>query len=167
MQLLEQTSIPKGVVNMVQGGKPTVDRILSHPDIKAVSFVGSTTVGKYIYEEGTRHGKRVQSNAGAKNHCIVMPDYPSEQAANAIAGASCGASGQRCMALSVCIVVGDNDELINLLVEKARQLKVGAGKDNLDLGPMIEPTQIGKITNWLNQSEDAGAKVLLMHTVFY
>jgi malonate-semialdehyde dehydrogenase (acetylating)/methylmalonate-semialdehyde dehydrogenase len=159
MQLLEQTSLPKGVVNMVHGGKPTVDRILSHPDVKAISFVGSTTVGKYIYEEGTRHGKRVQSNAGAKNHCIIMPDYPLEQAVNAIVGASFGASGQRCMALSVAIVVGEADKMIQMVVDAAKTLKVGPGKENPDLGPMIEPGQVQKITNWLDESQQKGAKV--------
>lgn len=159
MQLLEQTSLPKGVVNMVHGGKPTVDRILSHPDIKAVSFVGSTTIGKYIYEEGARHGKRVQSNAGAKNHCIIMPDYPLEQAANAIIGASFGASGQRCMALSVAITVGEADEMIDLVVQKARNLKIGPGKENPDLGPLINPNAVEQITGWLDESEKLGAKV--------
>ena len=145
---------------MVHGGKPTVDRLLSHSDVKAISFVGSTSVGKYIYEEGTRHGKRVQSNAGAKNHCIVMPDYPLEQAANAIIGASCGASGQRCMALSVAILVGDAGKMVDLLVEKAKNMKIGAGKDNPDLGPLIQPNQVQNITEWITQSENAGAKVL-------
>jgi malonate-semialdehyde dehydrogenase (acetylating)/methylmalonate-semialdehyde dehydrogenase len=159
MQLLEQTSLPKGVVNMVHGGKPTVDRLLSHSDVKAISFVGSTTVGKYIYETGTKYGKRVQSNAGAKNHCIIMPDYPLKQAVNAIVGASFGASGQRCMALSVAIVVGEADQMIDMVVEAAKTLKVGPGKENPDLGPMIEPTQVGKITEWLNESEKRGAKV--------
>lgn len=144
---------------MVHGGKPTVDRILSHPDIKAVSFVGSTTVGKYIYEEGCRNGKRVQSNAGAKNHCIVMPDYPLDQAANSIIGASFGASGQRCMALSVAVVVGEADKIIDLIAEKGRSLKIGPGKENPDLGPLINPGQVDMIRNWLDESERLGAKV--------
>ena len=144
---------------MVHGGKETVDRILSHPDIKAVSFVGSTTIGKYIYEEGAKYGKRVQSNAGAKNHCIIMPDYPLEQAANSIIGASFGASGQRCMALSVAIAVGDADNIIDLIVSKAKSLKIGPGKENPDLGPMINPNQVTMITEWLNESEKLGAKV--------
>lgn len=159
MQLLEQTSLPKGVVNMVMGGKPTVDRLLSHEDVKAISFVGSTSVGKYIYETGTQHGKRVQSNAGAKNHCIVMPDYPLDQAANAIIGASFGASGQRCMALSVAILVGEAGKMADLVVEGAKKLKVGPGNQNPDLGPLIEPSQVTKIRNWVDESEKKGAKV--------
>ena len=167
MQLLEQTSLQKGVVNMVHGGKETVDRLLTHEDVKAISFVGSTTVGKYIYETGTKYGKRVQSNAGAKNHCIVMPDYPLQQAANSIIGASFGASGQRCMALSVAIVVGEAGKLADLVVEGAKTLKVGPGKENPDLGPLIDPSQVVKIKNWIDQSEKAGGKVIFHLNIFF
>jgi malonate-semialdehyde dehydrogenase (acetylating)/methylmalonate-semialdehyde dehydrogenase len=160
MQLLEQTSLPKGVVNMVQGDKTVVDGILTNPHVKAISFMGSTDVGKYIYQKGCENGKRVQSNAGAKNHCLVMPDYPLEQAVNMIIGASLGASGQRCMALSVVVVVGDADPFINLFLQEVRNLKISAGKNNPDMGPLIEPGQVQKLKNWVDESELAGAKVI-------
>lgn len=159
MQLLEQTGIPKGVVNMVHGTNSTVDRMLDHPDVKAISFVGSTTVGKYIYERGCMNGKRVQSNAGAKNHSVIMPDADLEDAANALVGAAFGASGQRCMALSVAIMVGDARVVLEKICDKAKGLKISAGKENPDLGPLINPMQVEKIENWITSSEQKGAKV--------
>lgn len=133
--------------------------MLDHPDVKAISFVGSTTIGKYIYERGCANGKRVQSNAGAKNHSIIMPDADYEEAANALVGASFGASGQRCMALSVAIMVGDSRKVIDMIRDKAKNLKVSAGKENPDLGPLINPGQVTKIEEWIASSEKKGAKV--------
>lgn len=161
MQLLEATGIPKGVVNLVNGDKTIVDSMLDHSDIKSISFVGSTDIAKYIYSRGCANGKRVQSNGGAKNHCIVMPDYNLEAASSAILGAAFGASGQRCMALSVTVLVGDAKNALPLVMEKAKNLKISAGWENPDLGPLINPSQPKRITEWLDAAEKKGAKILL------
>lgn len=114
--------------------------ICDHKDIKAISFVGSDLAGKYIYERGARNGKRVQSNMGAKNHAIVLPDADKEATINQIIGASMGAAGQRCMAISVCILVGESQKWIPDLVKKAKELKVNAGHEpGTDVGPVISP----------------------------
>lgn len=107
VKLLEEIGLPKGVVNLVHGGFDTVKNICEHKDIKAISFVGSNKAGEYIWETGTKHGKRVQSNMGAKNHCIVMPDADKDDVVNTLAGACFGASGQRCMALTTAVFVGE------------------------------------------------------------
>lgn len=137
MDLLEQTGLPPGIVNLVHGTNTVVDGILSHPDIKAVSFVGSSKIGEYVYKEGCKHGKRVQSNLGAKNHAIIMPDANKDDVLNSLVGAGFGASGQRCMALPVAIFVGESQEWIDELVEKASKLKVDEGIKDPDLGPLI------------------------------
>lgn len=137
IHLLEKSGVPKGVVNVVNGGRDTVTHICQHPDIKAISFVGSNPAGEYIFTEGSKHGKRVQSNMGAKNHCIVLPDADKEDCLNALVGACFGSTGQRCMAISVIVLVGDAQKWIPELVEKAKKLKVGAGTDNtVDISPM-------------------------------
>jgi len=128
-QLLNDAKVPQGVVNVVHGGRPTVTSICTHPKIKAISFVGSNQGGEYVYETGTKHGKRVQSNMGAKNHGIVMPDADKEDALNQLAGAAFGASGQRCMALTCAVFVGDSAKWIPEFVDKAKNLKVGNGFD--------------------------------------
>lgn len=137
IDLLEKSGVPKGVVNVVHGGKATVKHICQHPDIKAISFVGSNPAGEYIFKEGSKHGKRVQSNMGAKNHCIVLPDANKEDAINALIGATFGSTGQRCMALSVTVLVGETKEWVPELVEKAKQLKLGPGTDeSVDIAPL-------------------------------
>lgn len=136
MDLLKESGVPDGVCNVVHGSRGIVDGICTHPDIKAVSFVGGNQAGEYIYQKSSAHGKRCQSNMGAKNHAIVMPDADPTDAVNALTGACFGSTGQRCMAISVVILVGDADKLVPKLVEKAKGLSVGPGHKNPDIGPM-------------------------------
>ena len=136
INLLKESGVPDGVVNVVQGGRDTVTQICTHKDIKAVSFVGSNTAGEYIYQTASMTGKRCQVNMGAKNHCIVMPDAEKEDAINALIGACFGSTGQRCMAIAVVVLVGDTQKWIPEIVEKTRKLKVGPGKDNFDIAPL-------------------------------
>ena len=136
---LQDVGLPPGVVNVVNGGRDVVDGILKHPDVKAISFVGSNSAGEYIHDVGSRHGKRVQANLGAKNHATVMMDDADRASTiKAIVGAAFGAAGQRCMALSVVILVGDLEESrgwANELVEQAKKLRVGNGFDEgVDIG---------------------------------
>jgi len=145
IDLLKQSGVPDGVVNVVQGGRDTVTQICEHPDIKGVSFVGANTAGEYIYETASRHGKRAQVNMGAKNHCIVMPDADKTDAINAVIGACFGSAGQRCMALSVVILVGDAAKWIPEIVEKSKTMTVGAGWDNADVCPVNNAEHLAKI----------------------
>jgi len=129
---------PDGVFNLVQGGKTIVDGMCDHPVIKAISFVGGGTVGTYIHERGTKNGKRVQSNMAAKNHGVILPDAQKERTLDALTGAAFGATGQRCMALSVAVFVGDSQNWIPDLIEKAKSLKVGPGTDpKVAIGPVV------------------------------
>lgn len=142
MKYLHDIGLPPGVVNVVNGGKNTVDTILTHPDVKAISFVGSNTAGEYIHDVGSRHGKRVQANLGAKNHAtVMMNDADRASTIKAIVGAAFGAAGQRCMALSVVILVGELEESkswANELVEEATKLKVGNGfEEGVDIGEFV------------------------------
>src|SRR6185436_13654543 len=124
-ELLQEAGLPKGVFNVVQGDKLAVDALLCHPDVKALSFVGSTPIARYIYETGARNGKRVQALGGAKNHMVVMPDANLEQAVDALIGAAYGSAGERCMAISVAVLVGDvGDRIVPKLAERARTLKI-------------------------------------------
>jgi malonate-semialdehyde dehydrogenase (acetylating)/methylmalonate-semialdehyde dehydrogenase len=136
IDLLEQSGVPKGVVNVVQGGRDTVTQICEHPDIRAVSFVGGNEAGEYIYRTASHHGKRAQVNMGAKNHGIIMPDADKEDAINAMIGACFGSAGQRCMAISVSVMVGEAQEWIPEIVEKAKGMSIGAGVDNKDISPL-------------------------------
>ena len=136
IDLLEQAGVPKGVVNVVQGGAETVTQICEHPDIKAVSFVGGNNAGEYIYRTASNHGKRAQVNMGAKNHAIIMPDADKEDAINAMIGACFGSAGQRCMAISVSIMVGEAAEWIPEIVERTKSMSIGAGVDNKDISPL-------------------------------
>ena len=136
IDLLKESGVPDGVVNVVQGGKDTVTQICTHDDIRAVSFVGANTAGEYIYKTASAHGKRAQVNMGAKNHAIVMPDAEKEDAINALVGACFGSSGQRCMAISVAVLVGDSAQWIPEIVEKTRSLSVGPGTENKDVAPV-------------------------------
>ncbi len=135
--LLRQAGLPDGVFNVVQGDKEAVDALLSHPDVQALSFVGSTPIAEYIYTEGTRHGKRVQALGGAKNHLVVMPDADLDQAVDALIGAAYGSAGERCMAISVAVAVGDvADKLVPRLAERARALKIRNGMESdAEMGP--------------------------------
>ena len=162
VELAMQAGIPAGVLNVVHGGKEVVDMLCTHTDIKAVSFVGSTAVGTHVYNLAGQHGKRVQSMMGAKNHAVIMPDANKEQTLNALVGAAFGAAGQRCMALSVAIMVGDSQHWIAELVNKAKTLKVNAGHEpNTDIGPVISPRAKARVVELINSGVEQGAELLL------
>ncbi|MFC4276322.1 CoA-acylating methylmalonate-semialdehyde dehydrogenase [Achromobacter aloeverae] len=162
-ELLKQAGLPDGVFNVVQGDKDAVNALLEHPDVKAVSFVGSTPIANYIYETGARHGKRVQALGGAKNHMVVMPDADLEQAADALIGAGFGSAGERCMAVSVAMLVGDvGDKLIPMLVERAKALKVRNGEDRAaEMGPIVTAAAHARITGYIEQGVKEGAQLLV------
>ena len=162
-ELLKQAGLPDGVFNVVQGDKEAVDAILEHPDVKAVSFVGSTPIANYIYETGARHGKRVQALGGAKNHMVVMPDADIDQAVDALIGAGYGSAGERCMAISVAVLVGDvADRLVPRLVERTRALKVRNGADlAAEMGPIVTPAAHARITGYIEQGVKEGATLLV------
>jgi malonate-semialdehyde dehydrogenase (acetylating)/methylmalonate-semialdehyde dehydrogenase len=167
MELLEKTGIPKGVVNIVHGGAPTVDLILEEPAIRSVSFVGSNRAGEYIYNKGSVNGKRVQSNMGAKNHGIVLPDANKEDTLNQLVGAAFGAGGQRCMALPVVVFVGEAGEWIKDLVPLAKQLVVSAGSDpKSQVGPLITKKHTQYVLNHIQKAKEAGASILLDGSTF-
>ena len=161
-ELAERAGFPPGVVNVVHGGARTVDFILDEPRIKAISFVGSNRAGEYIYMRGSANGKRVQANLGAKNHAAVLPDANKNHTLNAIAGAAFGAAGQRCMALSVAVMVGETREWLPELAERARALKVDGGfEEGADLGPLISPAARERVEGIIASAEREGATVLL------
>ncbi len=162
VELAVQAGVPAGVLNVVHGGKEVVDRLCTHQDIKAISFVGSTAVGTHVYNLAGQHGKRVQSMMGAKNHVVVMPDANKEQTLNALVGAAFGAAGQRCMALSVAVLVGETKHWVDELVEKTKTLKVNAGHEpNTDIGPVISPRAKARVTDLINSGVEQGAELLL------
>jgi malonate-semialdehyde dehydrogenase (acetylating)/methylmalonate-semialdehyde dehydrogenase len=161
-ELLKKAGLPDGVFNVVQGDKEAVDALVEHPDVKAVSFVGSTPIANSLYENGARHGKRVQALGGAKNHMVVMPDADIEQAVDALMGAAYGSAGERCMAISVAVLVGDvAEKLMPLLLEKTRALKVLNGS-NLDaeMGPIVTAAAKQRITGYIDLGIAEGAKLL-------
>ena len=161
-ELALEAGIPAGVLNIIHGGKEAVDAICTHPDIKAISFVGSTAVGTHVYNLGTQHGKRVQSMLGAKNHAIVMPDANKEHSLNALVGAGFGAAGQRCMATSVAVLVGEANKWIPDIVEKAKGLKVNAGKEKgTDVGPVVSKTAKNRVLGLIEDGTKEGAKLEL------
>ena len=145
IDLLKESGVPDGVVNVVQGGRDTVTQMCTHKDIKGVSFVGANEAGEYIYTTASAHGKRAQVNMGAKNHAIVMPDADKNDAINAVIGACFGSTGQRCMALSVIVMVGDSANWIPEIVEKTKTLTVGAGWDNPDVTPLNNAEHLAKV----------------------
>ncbi len=162
VELAVQAGIPAGVLNVVHGGKDVVDRLFTHQYIKAVSFVGSTAVGTHVYNLAGQHGKRVQAMMGAKNHVAVMPDANKEQTLNALVGAAFGAAGQRCMALSVAVMVGESKNWIHDLVEKAKMLSVNAGHEpNTDIGPVISKRAKARVVELINSGVEEGAELLL------
>lgn len=162
MQLAQDAGFPDGTVNVIHGAHDSVNFILRNPNIHAVSFVGSDQAGKYIYEEGSKYGKRVQSNMGAKNHGVVMPDANKESCLNQLVGAAFGAAGQRCMALSTAIFVGESRHWIPELTEKAKKLVVNAGdQPGADLGPMISPQAKQRAINLVKGGIDQGATMEL------
>jgi malonate-semialdehyde dehydrogenase (acetylating)/methylmalonate-semialdehyde dehydrogenase len=161
-ELLKEAGLPDGVFNVVQGDKEAVDALLEHPDVKAVSFVGSTPIANYIYETGARHGKRVQALGGAKNHMVVMPDADLEQAVDALIGAGYGSAGERCMAISVAVLVGDvADKLVPMLAERARSLKVLDGMNlEAEMGPIVTRAAHERITGYIALGEQEGAELV-------
>jgi len=162
MELAKEAGFPPGVINVIHGRHDSVNFICDHPEIKAISFVGSDQAGTYIYERGSKNGKRVQSNMGAKNHGVIMPDANKEATLNSLVGAAFGAAGQRCMALSTAIFVGEAREWIPELVQKAKALRVNAGHEpNADLGPVISPESKNRVCELIQSGVDAGAELLL------
>jgi len=162
MQLLNEAGCPPGVVNVIHGAHEAVNFICDNPDIKAISFVGSDVAGKYIYERGSRNGKRVQSNMGAKNHGVVMPDANKENSLNQLVGAAFGAAGQRCMALSTAVFVGEAQQWLPDLIARAQALNVNAGHvPGTDFGPVISVQAKQKICDLVQSGIDEGARCVL------
>jgi malonate-semialdehyde dehydrogenase (acetylating)/methylmalonate-semialdehyde dehydrogenase len=159
---LKQAGLPDGVFNVVQGDKEAVDALLVHPDVKAVSFVGSTPIANYIYETGAHHGKRVQALGGAKNHMVVLPDADMELAADAVVSAAYGSAGERCMAISVLVAVGDaGDKLIPKVMERLSAIKVGSGVDpKSEMGPLVTKEHLDRVRAYVDSGVKEGAKLL-------
>jgi len=161
-ELLKEAGVPDGVFNVVHGDKVAVDAILEHRDIKAVSFVGSTPIARYIYETGTKNGKRVQALGGAKNHMIVLPDADLDMAADAAVSAGYGSAGERCMAVSAIVAVGGiGDELVGKIAERLPAVKVGDGTDPAsEMGPLITREHRDKVTSYLESGAEQGATIV-------
>ena len=166
--LLKKAGLPDGVFNVVQGDKEAVDALLVHPDVKAISFVGSTPIANYIYETGAHHGKRVQALGGAKNHMVVMPDANLDQAVDALIGAAYGSAGERCMAISVAVLVGDaGDKIMPKLIERTKALKILNGTNlAAEMGPIVTRTAFDRITGYIGVGESQGADLLVDGRVF-
>lgn len=161
--LLQEAGLPDGVFNVVQGDKVAVDALLQHPDVRAISFVGSTPIAEYIYSEGSRRGKRVQALGGAKNHLVVMPDANLEQAVDALIGAAYGSAGERCMAISVAVAVSDcADRLIEALVPRVKALVVKNGMEaDAEMGPVVSAAHKAKIEGYIEAGIKEGASLLV------
>jgi malonate-semialdehyde dehydrogenase (acetylating)/methylmalonate-semialdehyde dehydrogenase len=161
-ELLKEAGLPDGVFNVVHGDKVAVDAILDHPDIAAVSFVGSTPIAKYVYETGTRNGKRVQALGGAKNHMIVLPDADIEMAADAAVSAGYGSAGERCMAVSMLVAVGGaGDELVEAIKQRLPNVKVGDGmSDDSEMGPLVTRDHRDKVASYIDKGVEEGARVV-------
>ncbi|PYG31696.1 CoA-acylating methylmalonate-semialdehyde dehydrogenase [Pelagimonas varians] len=161
--LMKEAGFPDGVFNVVQGDKVAVDALLEHPDVQAVSFVGSTPIANYIYETGARHGKRVQALGGAKNHMLVMPDADLEKAVDALMGAAYGSAGERCMAISVATLVGDvADKIVPMLKDRLAQLKVKNGVEmDAEMGPIVSKAAHERITGYIAKGVEEGADLIV------
>ena len=163
-KLLKEAGLPDGVFNVIHGDKEAVDTILEHPGIQAVSFVGSTPIAEYVYRKGTASGKRIQALGGAKNHMIVMPDADMGQVADALVGAAFGSAGERCMAISVAVVVGEKtgDELITELLPRMKGLSIAAGDvDGAEMGPLVTKQHLDKVKDYLDLGVTEGAELLV------
>ena len=162
-ELLKEAGLPDGVFNVVQGDKEAVDGLLHHKDLQAISFVGSTPIAEYIYTTGTATGKRVQALGGAKNHMVVMPDADLDQAADALMGAGYGSAGERCMAISVAVTVGDaGDKLVEKLAPQVRALKIGPGMDEeVEMGPLVTREHREKVLGYVNKGVEEGAELVV------
>ena len=162
-ELLKEAGLPDGVFNVLHGDKEAVDGLLTHPDVAAVSFVGSTPIAEYVYQTGAAHNKRVQALGGAKNHMVVMPDANIEQATDALMGAAYGSAGERCMAVSVAVAVGDaGDRLMEKLAPRVRALKVGPGTDpDSEMGPLVTGIHKAKVEGYIDQGVAEGADLVV------
>ena len=163
-ELLSEAGLPDGVFNVVNGDKEAVDTLLTHPGVAGVSFVGSTPVAEYIYQTATRHGKRCQALGGAKNHMVVMPDADMDQVADALMGAAYGSAGERCMAISVAVAVGDDtaDAIIQHLTPRVKALKVGPGNDSeAEMGPLISSEHLSKVKGYVDLGVEEGAELVV------
>jgi malonate-semialdehyde dehydrogenase (acetylating)/methylmalonate-semialdehyde dehydrogenase len=162
-ELLKEAGLPDGVFNVIHGDKAAVDAILHHPDIKAVSFVGSTPIAKYIYATAAAEGKRVQALGGAKNHAVVLPDADLDFTVDALTGAAYGSAGERCMAISAVVAVGAAaDPLVQKLAAKARQLKIGPGTaEGMDMGPLVTEAHRDRVKGYIDAGESAGASLVV------
>jgi malonate-semialdehyde dehydrogenase (acetylating) / methylmalonate-semialdehyde dehydrogenase len=160
--LWKEAGLPDGVFNVVQGDKVAVDRLLEHPDIRAVSFVGSTPIARYVYENGTRSGKRVQALGGAKNHMMVLPDADLDLAADAAVNAGFGSAGERCMAISTVVAVGGvGNDLVARIAARAATLRTGDGRRGCDMGPLVTREHRDRVAGYIDAGEEAGAKVVV------
>ncbi|MFZ6655052.1 CoA-acylating methylmalonate-semialdehyde dehydrogenase [Undibacterium sp. TJN19] len=162
-ELLKKAGLPDGVFNVLQGDKVAVDGLLQHPDVSAISFVGSTPIAEYIYSEGTRMGKRVQALGGAKNHLVVMPDANLEQAVDALMGAAYGSAGERCMAISVAVAVGNiADKLVDALIPRVQALTIKNGMEaDAEMGPVVTAQHKAKIISYIDEGIAEGAQLLV------
>jgi malonate-semialdehyde dehydrogenase (acetylating)/methylmalonate-semialdehyde dehydrogenase len=162
-ELLKEAGLPDGVFNVVQGDKVVVDALLTHPDVKAVSFVGSTPIANYIYETGAKHGKRVQALGGAKNHMVVMPDADLDKAVDALIGAAYGSAGERCMAISVAVLVGDvADKIVPKLAERARSLVIKNGMEaDAEMGPLVTRQALERVEGYVALGIEEGATLVV------
>src|SRR2546423_7376594 len=161
-ELLQEAGVPDGVFNVVHGDKVAVDSVLEHPDIQAVSFVGSTPIARYVYETGTKHGKRLQALGGAKNHMIVLPDADIDMAADAAVSAAYGSAGERCMAISHGVAGGDaGDRLVGAIKERLLKVKVGDGmQPDSEMGPLVTREHRDKVASYIDKGRDEGATVV-------
>ncbi|WP_433710690.1 CoA-acylating methylmalonate-semialdehyde dehydrogenase [Nocardia sp. CA-084685] len=161
-ELWHEAGLPAGVFNVLQGDKVAVDELLDNPSIKAVSFVGSTPIAKYVYQRGTASGKRVQALGGAKNHMVVLPDADLDLAADAAVNAGFGSAGERCMAISVVLAVGAvGDELVTKIIERAETIRTGDGSRDTDMGPLVTREHRDRVAAYIDAGETAGASVVL------
>jgi malonate-semialdehyde dehydrogenase (acetylating)/methylmalonate-semialdehyde dehydrogenase len=162
-ELLKQAGLPDGVFNVVQGDKAAVDALLAHPEVAALSFVGSTPIAEYVQATGIAHGKRVQALGGAKNHLVVMPDADLDQAVDALIGSAYGSAGERCMAISVCVAVGRiGDELVARLAARTKRLKIGDGMDPAsEMGPLVTAQHLAKVRGYVDLGEQEGATLVV------
>lgn len=161
-QLAKEAGFPDGVLSIVHGTHDTVNFLLDSPEIKAISFVGSNRAGEYIFAKGSANGKRVQANLGAKNHAVVLPDSDKELFITSVIGAAFGAAGQRCMAISVLVMVGESSQWIRELVERSKAVCVNGGFEaGADIGPVISPESRKRVINLIDSAENEGAEILL------
>jgi malonate-semialdehyde dehydrogenase (acetylating)/methylmalonate-semialdehyde dehydrogenase len=162
-RLLKEAGLPDGVFNVVQGDKAAVDALLDHPDVQALSFVGSTPIAEYIYARGTASGKRVQALGGAKNHMVVMPDADMDMAVDALIGAAYGSAGERCMAISVAVAIGDaGDKLVERLAERTKALKIGEGMaQGAEMGPVVTQAAKQRIEKLIGEGVEQGATLVV------